>query len=192
MAHHVAVRLPLPIPIVSRLGQAVEAAWPGLMVTTNHELSSDHLVFVVPDDWDDNPIEPLPPAPASDPGVVAWLRDLGDGTIGMSLPDRLVKIIGALSASALDELGAENYVEMHATSPDDDRRLVVTAQRTEPGTLTPHEARLAAEAERDLLRQVVRKMNRLMPGPRGREVMLTTDEHAALRGALAAAPDGEG
>lgn len=36
----------------------------------------------------------------------------------------------------------------------------------------------------DALRRVVRKMNRLLPGPRGREVAFTREEHEALMAAI--------
>lgn len=174
----VAIRLPLSVWVASRLMTAIDAAWPGIMATTNHPLAGDHLVFRVPTNSDDGPIDVPPAVGQHDPDVL--LTEIRDGSFGFSLPEYLAKLVGTLGIALLDDLDAANYVELRvedATGP-----LAVTVQRH--AGKSPHELRLAAEAERDMLRQVVRKMNRLLPGPRGREVMFTTDEHRALMAAI--------
>lgn len=80
------------------------------------------------------------------------LRELAyrDGTLHMEL-DAATGIIFALVASARTILGnAENYVEMELKAAESLDRFVLTIQRA--GKLTPHKARLNAEAERDALR----------------------------------------
>jgi hypothetical protein len=80
------------------------------------------------------------------------LRELAyrDGTLHMEL-DAAHEIMIALVAAARTILGdAQNYVEMELKSAESLDRFVLTIQRA--GKLTPHEARLKAEAERDALR----------------------------------------
>lgn len=174
----VAIRLPLSVWVATRLMTAIDAAWPGIMATADHPLAGDHLVFRVPADADDGPIDVPPATGRRDPDVL--LTEMRDGTFGFSLPEYLAKLVGTLGVALLDDLNAANYVELRVE--DDTGPLTVTVQRYDGKS--PHELRVAAEAERDMLRQVVRKMNRLLPGPRGREVMFSTDEHQALMAAI--------
>ena len=73
-----------------------------------------------------------------------------DGKLHLEL-EPAHEIACALVASArtiLDD--AENYTELTFEASDGGERYVLTLQR--PGKLTPHEARVQAEAERDALR----------------------------------------
>lgn len=73
-----------------------------------------------------------------------------DGKLELEL-ESAHEITTALVASARTILAdAENYTELTFEVAADGERYVLTLQR--PGKLTPHEARVKAEAERDALR----------------------------------------
>ncbi len=73
-----------------------------------------------------------------------WMR-LENGQLDMAVAGAVVQHIAAAMAGWFRESGAENYVEMSLNARDEPfERYVVTVQKV--GRLSPHEARVAAEA----------------------------------------------
>ena len=111
-------------------------------------------------------------------GMALRVIDAGpseDGAFLMRLKTSLAPILGQTFVNACEEAGAPNSLELHLATQDG-RRVLVTVQRMEG--LTPAQQRLAAEAERDSLR------DRLAAAEKERDQALAN--HADVQRAYAA------
>jgi hypothetical protein len=84
-------------------------------------------------------------------GVVDGLLSMGIGGAEAVVTD-VVKWLLAVFLPALDARGANNYLEWQLRLPDGERCEWLTVAICRPGGLTPHQLRVAAEAEVQRLR----------------------------------------
>lgn len=95
------------------------------------------------------------PDPPGSPDPELFLTQLADGSLGMSTPEWLGKLLVGAFLQVLDGLNAPNYVTFSLIAGDESVYNVIL---TRPGRPSPHELREAAEARAERLASRLREL----------------------------------
>lgn len=142
-----------PIDVFATVIRAVGTAYPGAEILTRPGDAGvtpgrDETVLRIPAGDRPAPEVEVEPDPADD-DVVAFGIDEGGFRFGSTREELTVHIAALAEAIFATWTDAENYLETEVTSKDTGQRYTLTFGRV--SGLTPHQARRAAEEQRDQL-----------------------------------------
>lgn len=161
------IGLPLPLPVVSALGDMVSKAWPDAAIITDpvgagvpaeyHSRTPQLLIRLdtskAPKRVTKETASAAALQAAGDPDGFAELATISaDGAMNVRTSEEVRRHIGESLAVAMLDAGP-NYVEWQMELPSTGERLVLVAARSPKQT--PHELRMAAEARLDRIRDLI-------------------------------------
>lgn len=149
------VGTPLPSSILLTLGNLIEAAWPGAELATNEDRHTSQVVFRVNPAGRQIVVDDSAAAMLIEPAEDDLeITSLGPEGVKALTPESIATNLVPVIRAAFEEFpDAENYLEMPLKDPADGHRYLLTFCRS--AAQTPHELRLAAEADLVKARAVI-------------------------------------
>lgn len=169
MADEVEIRigLPLPLDVVTSIGNAICAMYPSARIKTDGGHVGD-LVLVIDDELRRPRVGKQKLAKAKvatdDPEMEGLLAQWNADGMGISFPEYTRLRLAEICVAILEVEDAPNYLEIPVTAPDGKRYAVAACRSKEQ---TPHALRMKAEQERDAALAEVERLRAELAEVRG-------------------------